>query len=324
MDPTYPLFPIFAFLGFILSLIPLPWHFQAWNSGTCFYMMWASLACLNQFVNSIVWRGNILNPAPIWCDISIRIMMGASVGLPASSLCIQRRLYQITSVRTVRISPEQKRRAVLIDSALCLLFPILFVALQYVVQGHRFNILEDVGCYPALYNTLLTYFISGMWPIIMGAVSAIYGILSLRSFLQRRTEFSQFMSSNRSFTVGRYFRLMALAATEVLFTTPQAIFMMWLNATATPVGPWRSWADTHFAFSRVEQIPAILWRENHLLALAFELSRWVAPFCALIFFIFFGFADEARKNYRKAFWYFAKPLGFQPSATHCHPVPSIR
>lgn len=69
MDPTYPLFPIFAFLGFILSLIPLPWHFQAWNSGTCFYMMWASLACLNQFVNSIVWRGNILNPAPIWCDI---------------------------------------------------------------------------------------------------------------------------------------------------------------------------------------------------------------------------------------------------------------
>lgn len=214
---------------------------------------------------------------------------------------------------------------------------------EYVVQGHRFNILEDVGCYPALYNTLLTYFISGMWPIIMGAVSAIYGstsrfffrtfsersfcgflVLSLRSFLQRRTEFSQFMSSNRSFTVGRYFRLMALAATEVLFTTPQAIFMMWLNATATPVGPWRSWADTHFAFSRVEQIPAILWRENHLLALAFELSRWVAPFCALIFFIFFGFADEARKNYRKAFWYFAKPLGFQPSATHCHPVPSIR
>lgn len=68
-DFTYPLFPIFAFLGFILSLIPLPWHLQAWNSGTCYYMIWTSLACLNQFINSIVWHGNALNPAPIWCDI---------------------------------------------------------------------------------------------------------------------------------------------------------------------------------------------------------------------------------------------------------------
>ena len=69
LDVTYPLFPISAFLGFILSLVPLPWHLQAWNSGTCFFMMWTSLSCLNQFVNSVVWAGNVLNPAPWWCEI---------------------------------------------------------------------------------------------------------------------------------------------------------------------------------------------------------------------------------------------------------------
>ncbi len=69
MDPTYPLFPVFAFLGFILALVPLPWHFQAWNAGTCIYMVWASLASLIQFVDSIIWRGNIINSAPVWCDI---------------------------------------------------------------------------------------------------------------------------------------------------------------------------------------------------------------------------------------------------------------
>lgn len=68
-DPTYPLYPTFAFLGFILSLIPLPWHLQAWNSGTCYFMMWSTLACLNQFINSVVWAGNALNPAPAWCEI---------------------------------------------------------------------------------------------------------------------------------------------------------------------------------------------------------------------------------------------------------------
>lgn len=68
-DPTYPLFPIVSGFGFVLVLIPLPWHLHAWNSGTCFFMLWAALACLNLFINSIVWAGNALNPAPWWCEI---------------------------------------------------------------------------------------------------------------------------------------------------------------------------------------------------------------------------------------------------------------
>ncbi|KAF8884494.1 fungal pheromone STE3G-protein-coupled receptor [Infundibulicybe gibba] len=323
-DPTYPLFSIFAFMGFLLSIIPLPWHLQAWNSGTCFYMMWASLACLNQFINSIVWAGNTLNVAPIWCEISIRIMMGASVGLPAASLCINRRLYIIANVRAVSITRAEKSRAVLVDALICVLFPLIYIALQYVVQGHRFDIYEDIGCFPALYNTLPTYFLSSMWPIIIGLISAVYCVLSLRSFARRRIEFSHFMTSNKSLTLSRYFRLMALAMTEILFTTPLAAFSIWLNATATPIGPWRSWADTHFNYSRVRLIPAILWRSNRLLSASMEFSRWVVPLCALIFFVFFGFADEARRHYRLAFWAVVKRLGFKPAPKPSHAgVPSI-
>ena len=69
LDPTYPLFPVFSFLGFIVCCIPLPWHIQAWNSGTCAYMIWTSMACLIEFVNCIVWTGNLNNPSPVWCDI---------------------------------------------------------------------------------------------------------------------------------------------------------------------------------------------------------------------------------------------------------------
>lgn len=68
-DSSYPIFPIFALVGFILALVPLPWHFQAWNAGTCLYMLWAAVSCLNQFINSIIWHDNALNPAPVWCDI---------------------------------------------------------------------------------------------------------------------------------------------------------------------------------------------------------------------------------------------------------------
>ena len=40
-----------------------------------------------------------------------------------------------------------------------------------------------------------------------------------------------------------------------------------------------------------------------------ELSRWLSVVCAFIFFGFFGFADEAKKNYRSALQTVAKRIG---------------
>ena len=74
--------------------------------------------------------------------------MGAAVGLPAASLCINRRLYQIANVQAVTIgraevslqrSPSsvrkphplaQKSRAILIDTLICVLFPLIYVTLR--------------------------------------------------------------------------------------------------------------------------------------------------------------------------------------------------
>ena len=161
-------------------------------------------------------------------------------------------------------------------------------------------------------------------PLVCVVIS--FPVLSLRAFSRRRLEFSQFMNSNTSsLTMSRYFRLMALATTEILLTTPLAIFTIWLNATASPIGPWRSWEDTHFDYFRVEQIPALFWRSNHLLVISMDFTRWTAPVCALVFFSFFGFADEAKKNYRKAFWWLAQSFGYQPQkSTKFSGIPSIR
>ncbi|KAG6377725.1 hypothetical protein JVT61DRAFT_14496 [Boletus reticuloceps] len=73
VDPTYPFFSVFAFCTFILVLIPLPLHIQAWNVGTCSYIFWVAIACLLECINSVVWRNNTLNPAPVWCDICMSI-----------------------------------------------------------------------------------------------------------------------------------------------------------------------------------------------------------------------------------------------------------
>ena len=79
MDPTYPLYPILVFLGFIMCLVPLPWHLQAWNTGTCLYMIWTAVACLTGFVNSVVWHNNTINWAPVWCDICMYLAFSYSL-----------------------------------------------------------------------------------------------------------------------------------------------------------------------------------------------------------------------------------------------------
>ncbi|KAG6330459.1 hypothetical protein ID866_8630 [Astraeus odoratus] len=311
------MFPVFAFLGFVISIVPLPWHLRAWNTGTCYYMIWTAISCLNQFINSVVWRDNVINWAPVWCDISIRIMLGASVGIPAASLCINRRLYQIAKVHAVTVTHAEKRRAVLIDTLICVLFPAIFVALQYVNQGHRFDIYEDVGCYPFIYSTIVAFFLADIWPVIIGIISAIYCVLSLHAFYHRRVQFAKFLASNPSLTASRYFRLMALSVTEICCTIPMGSFLIWLNATAKPVEPWISWDNTHYDFSRIGQYPSVVWTQDYLFVVAVQLSRWLVVACAFVFFMFFGFAAEARKNYRIACYRVAKFFGFH--ATWCMP-----
>lgn len=200
---------------------------------------------------------------------------------------------------------------------------------EFIVQGHRYDIWEDIGCYPTTVNTPAAYPLSFVWPNVIGLVSAVYcseyfhmyllskfdispPVLTLRAFMKRRAQFSEFVTSNSTLTVNRYFRLMALATVELLFNTPISAYGLYLNATTTTIYPWKSWADTHFDFYIIDVFPAALWRSNSIQVVTLELSRWTLVFCALVFFAFFGFADEARRQYRMAYWAVAKRFGVLP------------
>ncbi|KAI5119268.1 hypothetical protein M0805_007270 [Coniferiporia weirii] len=330
LDPTYPLYPIFVFISFILVLIPLPWHLQAWNVGTCAYMIWTAIACLNQFINSIVWRESVINFAPVWCDISSRIIIATSVAIPAASLTITRRLYKISRVQSVMASPKEKRAEMAIDLSLVVGLPVLVMILFYFVQGHRFNIFEQIGCFPATFNTPPAYPLVWMWPLLLGSISSVYCFLTISSFLRRRREMSQFLNSNSQITLSRYFRLMALAMMDTVLTIPLAIFAIWLNAVESEIQPWRGLADAHFDFSRVEQVSSVVWHLSKWTTLSFGLDRWFIVFCAAVFFAFFGFAEESRKNYMKVYWiiasrfgYTPKPKGFTFTASSSYRMPNV-
>ncbi|KAJ3522879.1 hypothetical protein NMY22_g11694 [Coprinellus aureogranulatus] len=307
-----PVVSTFAFIGFIGCVVPFPWHLEAWNTGTCLYMFWAGLGCLNVFVNSIVWNGNAINWAPIWCDISSRIVLGCNFAIPAAALCISRRLYRIASVRAVVISRAEKRRAVVVDLALGLGYPCLMIALQYIVQGHRFNIFKDIGCMPFTYNTPPAFVLIHAQPLIVGLISGIYSALSVRLFWKRHARFNELLSHYRNLNTSRYVRLMSLASIDIITTIPLASWAF-CNNIRQGTYPWLGWNDTHFGFSRIDRVPAMFWRRDPLNVSGFEFTRWMPVVCAAVFFAFFGFADEARKNYRLAVRAISRKMGFLTS-----------
>jgi hypothetical protein len=134
-----------------------------------------------------------------------------------------------------------------------------------------------------------------------------FSALSLMSLLKRQAQFSQFMSSNKAISMSRYVRLMALATTDIFFTVPIATFALGLNLVRG-VDSYTNWDDVHFDFGRIGQIPAVYWRTDRWLVLSLQLTRWSCVLCALVFFAFFGFAEEARRHYKNAFFRVLSPF----------------
>jgi hypothetical protein len=196
-------------------------------------------------------------------------------------------------------------------------------SLDYVVQGHRYDIFEDVGCTPVVVATVASILLIYIWPIVIGLISAVYCsksliikcwnctkhhiVLSLRALFQRQAQFSQFLATNKAITISRYIRLMALATTEILFTTPLATFALALNLIVG-ISPYLSWEDIHYDFGRVGQFAGVYWKANRTTVISLQLTRYSGIFCALVFFGFFGFAEEARRHYWAAGRWVIRPF----------------
>lgn len=59
-----------------------------------------------------------------------RFMIGLSVAIPTASLCINRRLYYIASMKSATITEYEKRRANMADLAIGLGIPVLEMVLR--------------------------------------------------------------------------------------------------------------------------------------------------------------------------------------------------
>ncbi|KAJ7908603.1 Rcb2.42 [Mycena leptocephala] len=304
--------PVGTFIASFLVLVPLPWHWRARNVPTLSIIAWLFFSNIMLGVNSIIWADSVRVTAQVWCDIATKFQVGATMALPACCLCLCIHLERIASVRQVRTTIEQKHRRMLFDLAMCWGLPFISMALHYVVQGHRFDIIQDFGCRPATYISVAA--ICLIWVpqliVVRRAVPFLPPAPHLRSApagLQLRAHPS------------RYFRLMAMAIVQMFWATFLTVTNMWLTCRGG-LRPWISWADVHSNFGRVGVFPRLFIPQEQWAWTYFIF--WTLPITAVMFFSFFAFGQDAMKEYKACFGTARRVLRI-PEKAKAKPLQSI-
>ncbi|KIJ47231.1 hypothetical protein M422DRAFT_66561 [Sphaerobolus stellatus SS14] len=292
----HPEFPILSFLCVPLVLSSLPSHIRGGNVPTISLVVWLTTMSIIRGVNSIAWAGNVDAKLLVWCDITTKITIGFVFAVPASALCILRHLESVASTRYVTSGQNDKRRRQIFDAVMCFGLPVIFMALHYVVQGHRFDVAEDLGCAPAVYISIPAVFILWVPPLMISTISMVYAIFVLRHFLRHRISFATHLRNSQSaISPSRYFRLMALAIVEITWDTGTNIYILYYNIIGG-LRPWTTWTNVHSNFSRVGRFPNFLVPIDVIHNFIFQ--WWIIPISCIFFFLFFGTGEEAMRNYR--------------------------
>jgi pheromone a factor receptor len=132
--------------------------------------------------------------------------------------------------------------------------------------------------------------------------------MTIYHLFKHKRQVNKIMFSNPGLNQDRYIRLMMLASVDMLATTPLSTYFM---VGVIKLGfPKYSWAVLRHNYSHIPQFPSIVWKSNSESIAAVELSRWSLVLCAFTFFAFFGFADDARDHYRRAYTSLARRVGY--------------
>ncbi|GJJ09288.1 hypothetical protein Clacol_003510 [Clathrus columnatus] len=262
---------------------------------TMLHPAWLAVMNIIRGVDSIAWAGNVDIKLQVWCDITTKINLGFTIAVPLSALCLMQRLESIASARHTTFRGNDRRRQI-IEMVVCFGLPMIFMALSYVVQGHRFDITEDFGCSPAVYFSVAAMFILWIPPLVVSLASFVFSALTVRHFLRHRISFSTHLGKTQSgVNVSHYFRLMALGITDMFWSTGVNSYLgecslQFLSHCSLPnnLDP----SSQHKPIYRPILIP---------------------PISSLLFFLLLGLGREAIADYRAAWLWFRHVILRRPT-----------
>ncbi|KAM0721052.1 hypothetical protein Q7P37_003338 [Cladosporium fusiforme] len=296
------LLAIFSLLLALLILPPLLWHLTNRNIGASSLILWLLLLNLQNALNALLWRHDATqhwyNGSGL-CDVQVKFMMAAYVGVPASVACVLKALARVldTEKTTLGLTKGQRRRGCALDLVWCVGFPALQMLAHYVVQTRRYYIVGIAGCLPAVSNSWVTDALIIAPPIVWACVGGYYAALILIRLHRYRRTFSTLLANSNT-NRSRFVRLFAICLIWLVLSIPLQAFVISHQAAIEHI-PF-SWSAIHdpVAWQVIEMMPSggnIVY------------TRYIWLGAAFMVFMFFGFGRDAGGMYAK--WLRAVGLG---------------
>jgi pheromone a factor receptor len=315
--PLYPcaiLFPIFAFPSWILCIPPLFWHFHQGNIAAGSLFLWVIMVNFFNSINPLIWPRDNLDEwwnGNVWCDINVRLQIGATAGTTASAAMIVRKLAKVMDTRNITITPSRasKMKEKILEIVWCWVYPVVLVLIYYIVQPIRYFIYGIVGCWSAYDDSWLSIVLGGMWPPITILVATGYAgkllfiqililypsltypfpvLLSYRLYRYRR-EFVRLVAA-RNTTKSRFIRLFAICIIIIAAYVPYTLWL--LSRVCRTVTAQYSWQRNHdpATFNSIVKIPV-----NGTVTV----DKWGQVASGYVLFFVFGTGSDAYNTYKK-------------------------
>lgn len=107
--------------------------------------------------------------------------------MPACSLSQMRKLESVASTRHTILSAKARKRRIWEEVILCFVVPLAMLPLLYVVQGHRYQLIESLGpggvpLFPSWPSIVVAY----VTPSLIALVALVYAGNLVSPFIDNR------------------------------------------------------------------------------------------------------------------------------------------
>ncbi|KAK0473707.1 pheromone A receptor-domain-containing protein [Armillaria novae-zelandiae] len=214
------------------------------NAALTALVLWSVFCNIIHGVDAILWADNTNIHAPVWCDISSRTLLASHIAFAGASLRVALDLEDISSSRVISDDKYTKRVRRIFNTLLCFLVPLLYVILHLFFQYHRFDIVQNFGCFVSVRPSASSFVVMIIPALILCAISFVAsGFTVHRICHSTPSEFTEHLSSRSSLTFSSFWCRLATTTLVTLATLITSIVT--IAAQASYAIPQNDTQDTY-------------------------------------------------------------------------------
>ncbi|CCH63105.1 hypothetical protein TBLA_0J01070 [Henningerozyma blattae CBS 6284] len=280
-------------IAIILLIPPLVWHSHSKNIPAIILITWLLIMNLTCIVNAVIWSGDDFMTrwdGKGWCDLVIKLQVGANVGISCCVTNVVYNLYEIIRADKVLLELNSWRR-IIKDLSISLITPIMVMGFSYLLQVFRYGITRYNGCQNLLTPTWITTVLYTMWMVIWSIIGAIFAGLVLWNFYQKRKDVGDILHcTNSGLNITRFARLLIFCLLILLVMFPFSIYTFVVELHQLH-GSY-SFEETH--------TKNIMWDVIYKFDISHPIYNiWLYILMSYLVFLIFGLGKDALRMYTK-------------------------